>query len=127
MRSSCQCCRIALAPVTIVASSTDELQGNFRFRFLDDQVGEHREQEWTGRAGTEAQVAIGTPTRVSPLLYPRQIATPSLVQPFQDVKVSVCKDDCQRVVRTPSLKVLGDVDTAFPIEKSRCVGDFVAR
>ena len=64
---------------------------------------------------------------VAPHYRPRQIATPSLVKPIQDLKVRIRKDYCQGMVRTPTSEAPRDVDTAFPIEKPRRVGHFVAR
>lgn len=72
-------------------------------------------------------MTIGAVTRVISHHRTGQISTPSLVKPFQDLKVGVRKDDGQSVVWAPALQILGDTNAAFAIEKSGCVGNFVTR
>ncbi len=56
----------------------------------------------------------------------RKVTAPALLQPLEDPKVGVGKDDGERVVRTSALQISRDIDAAFPIEKTGRIGHFVS-
>jgi len=65
-------------------------------------------------------------TRIGGQGWFREVTAPTLLQPVENLKVSIRKDDRQRVVRAAALQIPSDIDATFSVEKARCVGDFMA-